>query len=205
MPGLEYLLAAAIAYLIGSFPSAYLITKALTGQDIRKLGTGNVGVMNTMAHVGFKGAAAVFLAEAVKGVSAALVGRYLTGTQAGGAAAGVCAVAGVNWSVWLGFKGGRGTTTGIFATLVVSVPVVLGMAAVWGLSYLILRNSFYATRVNIITLPVTAGVLEQSLAIGLLAAAGSILLLLRHKKETDDHLLLTGPVPEYEGLPAPRE
>jgi glycerol-3-phosphate acyltransferase PlsY len=205
MAGLEYVLVMAVAYLIGSVPSAYLLTKAVTGRDIRELGTGNVGVMNTAAQVGLFGAAVVFLLEAGKGAAAAMLGRYLTGTQAGGALATVSAVAGVNWCVWLGFRGGRGTTTGVFGTLAVSIPVVVGMAVVWAASYIIFRNSFYATRVNIVALPITAGVLEQSLVLAALAGAGACLLLLRHRKETDDHLVLANAPVGYEQVAAERD
>src|SRR5438105_12596435 len=106
----SYVLAALLGYLIGSLPVAYLVTRLLTGRDIRTLGTGNVGVMNTIRQAGLPAGMMVFVAEGAKGVGAFAAGHLLTGHMAGGLTAALAALIGVNWSAFLGFAGGRGTT-----------------------------------------------------------------------------------------------
>ena len=190
---MDYVLVAALAYLIGAVPSAYLIVKLLTGRDIRKLGTGNVGVMNTVRQAGLPTGMLVFLGEGAKGIGAIGVARALVGTPQADCIATIMAVIGVNWSVFVGFAGGRGTTLTVFIALVVMWQVVVALGLLWLAVYRLRHDNFIATRVNILALPfVTAAFVwatGSSWVYVSLAAAGSVVTLLRHRRETDDHYL----------------
>ena len=189
---MTYLLVAVLAYLVGAVPFAYLAVRLLTGRDIRTLGSGNVGVMNTVRQAGLPAGLMVFVAEGIKGVTAVNVGRYLAGTD-GMLLAAFFALVGVNWSVFVGFAGGRGTTLSLFMLVQISYLAFLILAAVWFALYGIRRNNFLSTRTVIFLLPVTALVLKPGdwryAACGV-GMAG--VLLLRHRKETDDHLIVAG-------------
>jgi glycerol-3-phosphate acyltransferase PlsY len=109
--------AAAAGYLIGSAPTAIWLAR-LWGIDLRKGGTGNPGANNARRLGGNTLALLVLIVEITKGLLAVVVGLVVA-DQAGGLAAGLSAVAGNVFNVWLGFKGGKG--------LGISGGVILGL------------------------------------------------------------------------------
>ncbi len=195
MHPLEVVIAISGGYLIGSIPIAYLITRLLTGRDIRTLGTGNVGVMNTIRQAGFPAGMLVFAGEGSKGAAAYGLGRSLAGgDERLILITCLAALVGVNWSIFLGFSGGRGTTLGAFVCAIVAWKAVLLGAVVWLAVYLAFRDSFLATRINILLLPLTAFVATRNLSVVAVAFLAALILLFRHRRDTDDRLqLVTSP------------
>ncbi|HEY7296214.1 MAG TPA: glycerol-3-phosphate acyltransferase [Dehalococcoidia bacterium] len=193
---MRFLLVALLGYLIGALPIAYLVTRLLTGRDIRKLGTGNVGVMNTIRQAGLPAGMIVFLAEGGKGVAAVAVGHALTGRVSGALLCALLALVGVNWSVFVGFAGGRGSTLCVFVCLIIAPLVLLASAGVWLAVYTIRRDNFIATRVNILSFPLLTLAITRSWPFFVFASLGSLIVLLRHDRRTDDHYQLAAqPVP----------
>ena len=179
------------AYAIGSIPVAYLITRAVTGRDIRRLGTGNVGVMNTIRHAGLPAGMLVFAGEGSKGAAAYSLGRYLgNGDERVMLFSCFAALIGVNWSILLGFSGGRGTTVGAFMCALFAWKAVLLGALIWAVLYLALRESFVATRINIMLMPATAFLVTRDWTVVAVVALTALILLFRHRRETDDRLQL---------------
>ena len=117
-----------LGYLLGSFPSGYLAGRWCAGVDIRQLGSGSTGATNVLRQVGKGPALVVFLVEVFKGSAAVILARALLGAGAYGwlVAAGLAALAGHIWPIWLGGKGGKAVATG-FGMLLGLVPAV-GMA-----------------------------------------------------------------------------
>ena len=185
-----YLVVALAGYFIGSLPAAYVVMRLLTGRDIRTLGTGNVGVMNTVRNAGLPAGMIVFAAEGAKGIGAFALGHALTGRAEGALLAALAALIGVNWSAFLGFAGGRGTTLCAFVTAVVSPWILLGCAALWMMVYAARRDNFTATRINILGFPFIVLAVKQSWVSFAFAAAASTIVLLRHDRSTDDHFQL---------------
>src|SRR5512140_1590079 len=107
------LLSGATGYLLGSFPTAYILVRWKSKTDIRMVGSGNVGGLNSYVVTKSKALAAiVVLIDALKGVAAVLIAPLITGDSfIFMAAAGIGAVLGHNFPVWLRFKGGRGLAT----------------------------------------------------------------------------------------------
>lgn len=184
-----YIAVAVAAYLIGAVPFAFIIVRVLTGRDIRTLGTGNVGVMNTIRQAGVPAGLIVFLAEGLKGFAALSVGRYVIGTDGAVLLCAFMALVGVNWSVFVGFAGGRGTTCSIFMLMLISLTGFFILAAVWFGLYAIRRNNFLSTRAVIFLMPLVALGVTQDWRYVLCALGMSSVLLARHRKETDDHLI----------------
>jgi glycerol-3-phosphate acyltransferase PlsY len=110
-------IAALVGYLIGSVPTALWLGK-LWGVDLRQGGTGNPGANNARRLGGNTLALLVLIVEITKGLLAVVIGLMIAG-QAGGLAAGLGAVTGNVFNVWLGFKGGKG--------LGISGGVILGL------------------------------------------------------------------------------
>lgn len=180
----------AAGYAIGAIPFAYIIVRLLTGRDLRRLGTGNVGVMNTIHNAGLPAGMIVFLAEGGKGVGAVVVGRVLARSEMGAAICGLAALVGVNWSIFLRFAGGRGSTLTAFVTVLISPWTLLACALLWLAVYSVRRDNFIATRVNIVCYPAIAWLITHSWQLALIAAIGSVILLIRHDRRTDDHYQL---------------
>jgi glycerol-3-phosphate acyltransferase PlsY len=180
----------AMGYLLGSIPVAWLIAKLVTSQDLRRLGSGNVGVMNVAVSVARWAGLLVFLAEAAKGMLAVALARALGGDEAAVGLIVLATVAGTRWSIWLRGAGGRGNTAGMAALLILSwLTLVIGLA-IWLLARLLTRSSFVATRISLVLLPFTLGLVTQSWWYVLFGMALSLLYMSTHRPETDDHLLI---------------
>jgi len=110
-------LAMVIGYLLGSIPCAYLIGRLVKGVDIRKMGGGNMGAVNTMREIGTLPGFSVLFADMAKGALAVLIAQWLGLHPYWVFAVGLAAVVGHNWPVWLKFRGGQGlaTTMGVLA------------------------------------------------------------------------------------------
>jgi len=127
-------LALILAYLLGSIPFGYLIVKLRSGSDIREVGSGGTGATNVSRKVG-KAAGVVTLAlDALKGATAVLMARWLTGDEGTSwivAAAAALAVVGHCFPVWLKFKAGKGVATGLGVFLAIVPWAVLAALAVF--------------------------------------------------------------------------
>lgn len=181
------MIAILLAYLIGSLPIAWIATKLRTGADIRRLGTGNVGVMNSALQGGRLAGLIVLLGEAGKGFAAVALTRafeldpLLTGLTV------AAAVFGTQRMIWLGGAGGRGNTCGAAALLVLSPHALAAGLGVWMLVRLISRSSFVATRAALLAWPLLFGLISESwvqaACVGLICG----LYLYVQRPETDDH------------------
>lgn len=189
---LAYLIA---GYLVGSIPVAWLLTKLATGQDLRELGSGNVGVLNTALSVHRWTAALVFVLEAVKGVLAVIIPRALGASEFEIGCTVIAAFIGTRWTIWLGGRGGRGNTLGA-AALAASAPLALVIIVVFYLAARYLTHSnFLAMRVALLFLPAVWGLVTQSWVAVLFGGVFALLFLSTHRPETDDHLLLKARFP----------
>lgn len=119
-----YLLVGVIGYLIGCFSSAYVVGKMTNHIDIREHGSGNSGTTNALRVMGKKAAVITFLCDVLKGVIAALIGRYILG-DIGQVIGGLCAVIGHNWPMFLSFKGGKGVATSLGVLITINPLIVL--------------------------------------------------------------------------------
>ena len=111
------------AYLLGSVPTAYIMVRLVTGHDIRRLGSRNVGALNTYQQVGTWRAVPVLIVDAGKGVLAVLVPIWLGAPHWTVLVTTTLVVAGHNWPVFLGFRGGKGAAA-IFGVSLALVPVL---------------------------------------------------------------------------------
>lgn len=131
---MNYILAALIGYIIGSFPTAYILLKRTHGLDITKNGSGNVGAMNSYEvsrskRIGIY----VFLIDAAKGfLSSFIVYHLVEETFIISVTALIAAVFSHCYSPWIRFKGGRGLATAAGGAFFISLPVLV----IWGVNWL---------------------------------------------------------------------
>ena len=159
------LLSLALGYLLGSIPFGLLLTRAAGLGDIRKVGSGNIGATNVL-RTGRKGlAAGTLLLDALKGVAAVLIARYL-GWDPVAAAAG--AVIGHMFPVWLGFRGGKGVATTLGIMWGLSGMVGALACAAWLVFAFLFRYSSLAALLSVVIAAVAAWFLLDSRAAWLL-------------------------------------
>ena len=117
------IIALLIGYVLGSIPTAYIVTRLKTGKDIRQLGGGNVGGLNTYLEVGALSAIGVGIFDIGKGTAAVAIAHWaLHFDKPYVLIAAIAAVIGHNWMVWLKFSGGKGMGATIGA-LVTIMPI----------------------------------------------------------------------------------
>ena len=109
-----------LAYIMGALPWGYVVLLMHRGIDIREYGSGRTGVSNALRTAGYKLAGLVLFLDMVKGISAVLLARSLIGDPTAEVAAGLAALVGHNWPIFLGFRGGRGIAPGLGGLAVMS-------------------------------------------------------------------------------------
>lgn len=150
------------AYLIGSFPSAYLAGRFRRGIDIREVGSKNVGAMNVFYKVGFVTGLLVLAVDIGKGAAAVALARWLGVPMIAELFAGVAAVIGHSFPVWLKFRGGRGGAT-IIGILIFLMPWGIPFyLAIFGLSLFITRYPTFSYSVAFLCFPFVAWLIYHS-------------------------------------------
>jgi acyl phosphate:glycerol-3-phosphate acyltransferase len=187
------------AYFLGSIPVAWLLARWHLGRDIRTMGSGNVGVLNTALSVHRWAGLLVFLGEIAKGALAVIVARVLLQSDVAVALAALGVFVGTRWPVWLRFHGGRGNTVAATSLALISPVAVLLLAGLWIVARKASGSNFVATRLGLAILPVALGLFTGSWLWAGVGAAYALLFVTTHRTETDDHLLLKE---EYAGVAA---
>jgi glycerol-3-phosphate acyltransferase PlsY len=142
-----------VGYLLGSIPSAYIAARLRKGVDIRKVGGGNPGALNTFREIGAIEGIIVLLADIAKGAGAVFIAQASGTPQLFVLLAGAASVIGHTWPVFLRFHGGRGlaTTIGVFLALFSwKMLIAIGIAII---PILITRNITFGMAIGLASLP----------------------------------------------------
>ncbi|HEY8417963.1 MAG TPA: glycerol-3-phosphate 1-O-acyltransferase PlsY [Limnochordales bacterium] len=118
-------------YLLGAVPFGFLAGRLWGNVDIRTMGSGNIGATNVLRTLGAVPAVLVLLLDAAKGWAAVWVALRLGLSEAAVAGAALAAVAGHNWPVFLGFRGGRGIATALGVLIALAPMVAAVLVGVW--------------------------------------------------------------------------
>ena len=150
------------AYLIGSIPSAYILVHLLKREDIRRFGSGNVGALNAYYRIGLWGAILVLATDAGKGALVFLVPVWLGAPGWTVFLTTFLVVAGHNWPIFLGFRGGKGAAAILGISLAVVPVLTLIVAGPTLLVALLLRNVVLGSAVGFVLLNLLLVVTRQS-------------------------------------------
>lgn len=150
-----------LGYVLGSIPFGLVLTRGAGLGDIRGIGSGNIGATNVL-RTGNKGlAAATLLLDALKGAAAVLIARALVFDQDIALLAGLAAVLGHLFPVWLKFKGGKGVATGLGVLIAAAWPIGLTACLVWLIVAGTARRSSLASLAAFASAPIAALVIED--------------------------------------------
>lgn len=142
------------AYLLGSIPTGVLVVRAVTGRDVRRVGSGRTGGTNVLRAAGTWATALTVLGDGAKGLAAVCLARALVDVPLVEALAGLLAVVGHNYSVFIGFTGGAGTATTIGGAIGLWPWSGLILVAVGGPLIALTRYASMASIVVALALPI---------------------------------------------------
>jgi len=175
------LLLVAFAYLVGSLPTAYLLVRLLTGDDVRRKGSGNVGGTNALRTAGWKAGVAVTLIDIGKGALPVWLMTRFNPESEWVAAAMLAAVLGHCYPVWLKFRGGKGVATGFGAFLVIEPLSALAVLPLWFVVLAISRWVALASMVASACFPLLLKLIDSPDVVTLVAvSAAAVLIIFRH-------------------------
>ena len=179
-PEISYPLALVIGYLLGSIPFGLVLTRLAGTQDLRTIGSGNIGATNVL-RTGRKGlAAATLILDALKGTAAVIVGGYLGGPD-GAMLGGLGAFLGHIFPIWLKFRGGKGVAVYIGILIGLIWPAAILFCAIWlALAFALRYSSLSALTASVIT-PIVLWLVGHT-ALATLFAALTLLLIYMHRE-----------------------
>jgi glycerol-3-phosphate acyltransferase PlsY len=179
-PEASYPIALVIGYLLGSIPWGLILTRLAGTQDLRTIGSGNIGATNVL-RTGRKGiAAATLLLDALKGTAAVLIAGYFGGPNAA-MLAGLGAFLGHLFPVWLKFHGGKGVAVYIGALIGLFWPAALLFCGIWLALAFALRYSSLSALIASVVTPLFLWWFGQAVLAALFAAM-TLLLIFMHRE-----------------------
>ena len=180
------IIAAVIAYLIGSLSFAVIVSRALSLPDPHNYGSGNPGATNVLRSGSKKAAILTLLGDTLKGVAAVLLAKYFAAqfgiTEAGIALVAIAVFLGHLFPLFFGFKGGKGVATAAGVLWALDWRVGLGLTLIWALVFAMSRVSSLAALMGSAMAPVLTW---YFLGVGpafYAALAMAVLLIWRHKE-----------------------
>lgn len=142
-----------IGYLIGTLNWAYLVMRLWGKADLRRLGTGNLGARNVKRHLGLGAAILVYLGDAIKGALPVWVMQQLAWHPQADLVIALGVILGHNYSIWLGWKGGKGLSSASAILLVLSWQLFLLVVTAGLLGLLLTRNLYLAAVLMAVVFP----------------------------------------------------
>jgi glycerol-3-phosphate acyltransferase PlsY len=171
-----------VAYFLGSIPFAVIVTRWRRGIDVRRVGSGNPGAANVWRSVGPLLGLSVLVLDCTKGAAAVIMARVVGLGADVQALAGLAAIAGHVWPVWLKFRGGKGVATaaGVFTVL---MPWAMAVATLVFVSTVALtRYVSLASLLGAWALTIAAAVLSLPWTLVAAAAAAAVVVTGRHRE-----------------------
>lgn len=176
MPGIDFAGVVILGFLLGSFPTAYLVSKWRLGKDIRSVGNRNPGAGNVSREVGPIFGVLVFIVDAAKGMAVIFVGQRLGAPDAAVYTGAFAAVLGHNFSPFLKFRGGKGAATAIGVSALLMWQVTAVAAAVGMLMLALTRHIFWSAGFTIFAFNALAIITGQPLGLVALSIGMTLLI-----------------------------
>lgn len=161
-------IAVLIGYLLGSIPFAYIFTRLTAGKDVRRVGGGNVGTRNVFLNIGKAAGTATFFLDTTKGFAAVGIAyRLMNSPTLSGAnfavyivlAAGLAAIAGHIWPLYLKFKGGNGLATSLGVLILIMPREMVIAICITLLLWAVTRNVILSFNLSLFSVPISGWLL----------------------------------------------
>jgi glycerol-3-phosphate acyltransferase PlsY len=173
------LLCCFVGYLLGSVNSSLVVGK-IYGKDVRKYGSGNAGLTNTLRVLGKKAAAMVLIGDVLKGVVSCLLGLYMF-KDIGLMAAGAGAILGHNWPLFFNFKGGKGVLVSASVLFMMDWRIGLIVLALFVIVVAITKFVSLGSIIGAALFPIIAVILKKDIIFIMFSFAIALLVIVRHR------------------------
>jgi glycerol-3-phosphate acyltransferase PlsY len=150
---IKYILLLLVSFIIGSIPFGIIIAKS-KGINLKKVGSGNIGATNVLRSLGKWPAALTLLGDILKGTAAVAIGRYFGVGPVYEGLVGFSAILGHNFSIFLGFRGGKGVATSLGVLSIYSPQTALFTLIIWLVTVMITKYSSMGALVSFGFLPI---------------------------------------------------
>jgi glycerol-3-phosphate acyltransferase PlsY len=151
-----------VAYLLGAIPTGYVVVKRVTGEDVRAVGSGNIGATNVSRAAGHKIGVAVLVLDALTGALAVWLAGRMTGESAHWmSAAAIAVLAGNTFSVFLRFRGGKGFATAAGAMVMLAPLPTLALAPVFLVTAAATRHISAGSMLTTVSAPLAVWLIEH--------------------------------------------
>ena len=169
------------SYLLGAFPTGYLVYMISEKQDIRKFGSGNIGATNVLRLLGWKKAIPVIFTDILKGALPTLAALYALPDKKWAMACGFAAIVGHCFPVYLKFRGGKGmaTTIGVYAVL--DIPVLLIMLGIFFVVIALTRYVSLGTLLAAFSFPAASFLIRDEITLVSLGSAVFLIIAFQHR------------------------
>jgi glycerol-3-phosphate acyltransferase PlsY len=194
-----------LGYVLGSIPFGYLLVRARSGRDVRAIGSGNIGATNVARAAGLSTGVATLVLDLAKGLFAV----WLAGQGSGGSIrimmyAGLAAILGHVFPVWLKFSGGKGVATALGVFLMISWAAVAAAVAIFAIVVLFWRYVSLGSISAAAALPLLVYLLyapghAPPTAVTAATLLSSVLIIVKHRKNIER--LLSGTEPRFDTGP----
>lgn len=182
---MEYIFTALAAYVLGSVPSGLLIGRIFWQTDLREHGSCNIGATNAFRTLGRTAALLIFTADALKGVAGVWLGSYFTIEPSAMVLGGIMAIIGHNWSIFLGFKGGKGVATGLGVIAMLMPTVTFIVFVLWVVVVYLTRYVSLASVLAATAVPILAYIEALPADHLLFALVAAVFVVYRHKSNIE--------------------
>jgi glycerol-3-phosphate acyltransferase PlsY len=168
-------------YVLGAIPTGLLVGRAF-GVDVRKVGSGNIGMANVLRAAGKWAAALTMIGDMLKGLIPVVIARNITDNPWVLAAVALAAVVGHCWPIFLRFRGGKGVATGAGTSIGLAPLVGLSLFVFWWIVVLLSRYTSLGAIAVMVVSPFAFWLSGQPLPYVLYAVIGGALVLWRHRE-----------------------
>lgn len=169
------------SYLLGAVPVGVIVSRRVTGIDVRSYGSGNTGTVNVARVAGWGAGLAVCLSDILKGALPVLAAGWLGLAGQWGALGAFAAVLGHNWSVFLRGRGGKGVATTAGAVLALAPQVAVIVYGIWIVLTVLTRYSSVGSLTALVSGPFLMRLMHQSEEAFLFSVAAAVLGVFRHR------------------------
>ena len=182
---MEWVLLVLTAYLIGSLPLGFILTRIIWKKDIRRYGSHNIGATNAWRVIGRAAGLMVFLIDFIKGQLGVLVGAYFFASPGAMALGGLFAILGAIFPITLGFKGGKGVSTSLGVLTALMPKVTIIVLVVWLAIFLITRYVSLASIIAATLTPILAALFKEPIIFFLFSLIMAVVVIFRHKENIE--------------------
>ena len=191
MLGAAMIVWASLGYILGSIPFGLILARFMGLGNLQKIGSGNIGATNVLRTGNKKAAFLTLVFDGGKGAIAVLIAQTFAG-DAAGQIAGLAAMLGHCYPVWLSFKGGKGVATMLGILFALSVQVGLACCATWLVISVLVRISSLSALIATLSVAIWSVIFAQPSFIGL-SIALNVLIFWRHRENIQRLLAGTEP------------